>query len=99
MQMLRSFSGHFSAFSSDIYPDMGVVFFGFFSGFPQTTSSSCSGFAWDIYLDIGVGLFGFSTTSSRCSSFSWDLYMYMGVVFFGFSTHYIIQLLWCFSGH
>ena len=30
MQMLQSFSGHFSAFSSDIYRDMGVVFFRFF---------------------------------------------------------------------
>ena len=31
-----------------------------FSGFPHTTSSSCSGFAQDIYLDTGVGLFRFS---------------------------------------
>ena len=48
----------------------------------------------------GLFFLGFlHTTSSRCSSFSWDLYVDMGVVFFRFSTHYIIQMLRCFSGH
>ena len=48
VQLLCFCSGHL--------PGQGL----FFSGFLQTTLSSCSAFARDIYLDTGVGFFGFS---------------------------------------
>ena len=48
----------------------------------------------------GFFLSGFlDTTSCRCSGFSWDIYPDTGVVLFRFSGHYIMQILWVFSGH
>ena len=48
----------------------------------------------------GFFLSGFpDTTSCRCSVFSWDIYLDTGVVLFRCSRHYIMQILWVFSGH
>ena len=50
------FLGTFSAFFSDIYLDMGVVFFGFCAYYIMQMLR----FLWDIYTHMGVIYFGFS---------------------------------------
>ena len=94
-----------SAFSWDIYPDTGVVFF---SDFPDTTSCRCSGFFQDIFLHCpgtftwtpGLLFLGFSRFC-RCSgnsTFSWDIYLDMGLFFSSFPDN-IMQMPQLFSGH
>ena len=99
--------GFFGFFRTLCHPD-APAFLGtftqtwglFFSGFPHTTSSSCSGFAQHIYPDTGVGFFGFSAhyIMQMLQPFLGHL-PGDGGCFFGVSTHYIMQMLWLCSGH
>ena len=98
MQMLRFLLGHFSAFSLDIYPDMGILFFWVFCTLYHADAPVFFG---TLTQTLGLLFSGFCTCC-RCSGNSailWDIYLNTGVVFFAFFEHYIMQMLRTVLGH
>ena len=71
-----------SGFSRDIYPDTGVVFFGFSAHCIIQLLQFCSGHLPGHRSGFFSGFL--HTASSSCSSFAWDIYPDTGVVFSGF---------------
>ena len=87
-----------SGVSQDIYPDTKGCFFRVFVH--PADAQEIPHFPGPLTQTQGLLFSGFPhTTSCRCSNFSWDIYMDMGFFFSGFSAHYIMQMLWFFSGH